>query len=319
MSSIITPGTILKTRYKIEQAIYESPFVNIYYAQDIHMKGRVWAIREMKIIASDQNEKMQQIARFKREAAQLATISHPLLAKVVDFFSDADYIYLVREFVSGVDLESKMNNQRAPFKEEEVLSWSIQIADLFAYLISKKLPPIFFKEFNMGNIILLSNSNIKLMDMGLAKMFYSNTNLEILGQLGAGDYAAPEQYGENSFFDMRSLIYSLGAFMYHALTNVNPSHMKLSRNISELNPNVSRHTQDLVRRMLDPDPSRRPASFQDLRKSAVGKLGRSPGATIPKSYSEKSGGSGIQNFLLMVTVSIFLAFLGFIVYYFFLK
>ena len=53
------------------------------------------------------------------------------------------------------------------------------------YLTSQKIPPVFFKEFNMGNIILTPNSEIKITDMGLARIFYDDSALDaILAKLG---------------------------------------------------------------------------------------------------------------------------------------
>ncbi len=321
MASTIKPGTVLKARYKIEQAIYESPFVNIYYASDTHMKGMFWAVREMKIVASDNTEKLNYIAKFKNEAAAMASFSHPLLTKTVDFFTDSGYIYIVREYASGTDLESKLAKQHSPFRENDVIMWSLQIADLFAFLISKKMPSLYFKEFNMGNIILLANNQIKLLDLGIAKIFYSDTDFEQLGQLGASEYGAPEQYGENSSFDARSLVYSLGAFMFHALSNVNPALTPHNiQSLTLLNPNISKNTQEIVRKAIDPDPKKRFASLTDFRRALASRVkGSASPSTIPKPYNPASDSSGVKNLLFLGVAALLLGIIGFMIYFFFLK
>ncbi len=321
MASILTPGTILKARYKIERIIYETHLVNIYYAHDVHMKGKVWAVRETKLVAADINEKINIISKFKREASIIASISHPLFAKVVDFFVDDDYLYIVREYVSGSDLNSLLIKQRAPFQEEEVIAWAIQLADLFTFLYAKKLPSIFFREFNMGNLISMPKSSIKATDMGLAKMFYADTGLEGLSHLGASEYAAPEQYAENGFFDIKSLVYSLGAFMYHALSNVNPSLSPFDlQPISLLNPSLSRQTQDVIKKATETDPKRRYSSLQEMKRHLSGRLkGTNQGSSIKTDYNPPSGSSGVQNMLFIISVLSLLGLLGFLGYYFFLK
>ena len=154
MSSILSSGSILKSRYKIERTIYEAPIVNIYYSQDLHMPGRFWAIREMQTVSNNVAERMAITSKFMKESSLLSRLSHPVLAKVIDFFVDGIYLYIVRDFISGADLSSLLDSKAEPFLEEQVVNWGVQIADLFTYLASQKISPVFFKEFNMGNIIL---------------------------------------------------------------------------------------------------------------------------------------------------------------------
>ena len=323
MASVLTPGTVLRARYKIDRIIYETHLVNIYYAHDVHMKGKAWAVREMKLIAEGSGEKSALISKFKREASAIASISHPMLASVVDFFTEYDYLYIIREYVSGIDLNTRLNRQMAPFKEDEVVSWAIQLADLLNFLYLKKVPPIFFREFNMGNLVAEQSGIIKITDIGLAKIFYSDTNLEHLGHLGASEYAAPEQFEGGGVFDIKSLVYSLGAFMYHALTNVNPSISPFDlQPASLLNPTLSRSVQDIIKKATDPEPRKRFQSLLDMKKSLSGRIKDLPIAKthnvlLPKPKDDNS--SGIQNMMFFVIVTILLSLLGFLGYYFFLR
>lgn len=323
MASVLTPGTILRARYRIDRVIHETHLVNIYYAHDTHMKGKSWAVREMKLIAEGANEKSALISKFKREAGAIASISHPMLASVVDFFTEYNYLYLVREYVQGLDLSTRLAKQMAPFKEDEVISWSVQLADLLNFLYLKKVPPIFFREFNMGNLVAEQSGIIKVTDIGVAKIFYSDTNLEHLGHLGASEYAAPEQFDGSGIFDMRSLVYSLGAFMYHALTNVNPSVSPFDlQPPSLLNPTLSRSVQDIIKKATDPDPKKRFQTLQDMKKSLSLKIKDLPAGKKPNIMPLKPSGdnsSGFQNVLFFVTVTVLLSLLGFLGYYFFIR
>ena len=326
MSSILSSGSILKSRYKIERTIYEAPIVNIYYSQDLHMPGRFWAIREMQTVSNNPIERMSIANKFLKESSILSRLSHPVFAKVIDFFVDGIYLYIVRDFIPGADLSSLLESRTEPFLEEQVLNWGLQLADFFMYLTSQKIPPVFFKEFNMGNIILTPNSEIKITDMGLARLFYDDSALDAIGALGANEYAAPEQYdAENPNFDSRSLVFSLAAFMYHALTKVNPTvsfaEHKPIMPVDALNPSVSSNLREILKKALELNPIKRFSSITEMKKQIAScikpkhKSKTSPKTKISK-YSEPSSSGNNFFVILTVVLTVIICFLG---YYFFFR
>ena len=326
MSSILVSGSILKSRYKIERTIYEAPIVNIYYSQDIHMPGRFWAIREMQTVSNNPMERVAITNKFLKESSILSRLSHPVFAKVIDFFVDGIYLYIVRDFIPGADLSSLLESRTEPFLEEQVVNWGLQIADLFMYLSSQKIPPVFFKEFNMGNIILTPNGDIKVTDMGLARIFYADSALDAIGALGANEYAAPEQYDpENPTFDSRSLVFSIGAFMYHALTKVNPvmnfAEKTPIKPVDEINPSVSPNLRDILKRALELNPLKRFSSITEMKKHIAScvkpkqKAKSSSKGKISKYSEPKSSGN---NFFVIITI-VLLSIICFLGYYFFFR
>ena len=50
------------------------------------------------------------VQNFEREANMLATLSHPSIPRIYDYFTEEDRSYLVLEFVHGKDLESIIND-----------------------------------------------------------------------------------------------------------------------------------------------------------------------------------------------------------------
>lgn len=324
MSSILSSGSILKSRYKIERTIYEAPIVNIYYSQDLHMPGRFWAIREMQTVSNNVAERMAITNKFMKESSLLSRLSHPVLAKVIDFFVDGIYLYIVRDFISGADLSSLLDSKAEPFLEEQVVNWGVQIADLFTYLASQKISPVFFKEFNMGNIILTPNGDIKLTDMGLARIFYADTALEAIGALGANEYAAPEQYDpENPIFDSRSLVFSLGAFIYHALTKVNPvmilAEHKSIKSIETMNPSVSSNLKDILKKALDVNPLKRFSSVSEMKKQLLNcvKTKQKTKTTSKGKVSKYSEPSSSSNNIFIILTIVLVCIICLLGYFFF--
>ncbi|MCQ2736616.1 MAG: serine/threonine protein kinase [bacterium] len=315
--SVLNPGSVLKSRYKIEKVIYEGSRVNIYYGIDMHMPGKFWAVREMQIGAGSPAERASLTNKFLKEAASLSLISHPAAAKVIDFFSEGEYIYIVREFIPGTDLSSLMETRGEPFSEEQAVNWGLQLADFFHYLSQKKFPPVFYKEFNMGNLLVNQKSELKLTDFGLARIFYGDTGLGNIAHLGACEYAAPEQYAEHPSFDMRSLVYILGAFLYHAVTNVIPSpDPREFRSVKFYNPSISPALGGIIKKAIDPSPSRRYQSLNEMKRHLASCLQANKGKSRGE-YSLDGGNAG--NAIFVTLAAVLLCLIGFIAYYFFLR
>ena len=96
----------------------------------------VVALKETLVVTSQSSREA-----FHREAALLANLRHPLLPKVMDFFSEADGQFLVMEFISGNDLLELLKIRGGPLPQLDVLKWGIEILKLLEHLHSHE-PPI---------------------------------------------------------------------------------------------------------------------------------------------------------------------------------
>ena len=130
----------LKNRYKIARIIGQGGMSNIYLAKDIRLQGRQCALKEVEYDQSLEKALLKQArSQFKREATVLATLDHPNLPKVSDFFSIGPRDYLVMDYVPGDDLRTLM--LQAKHKKEfininKLLNWAKQLADAFTYILT---------------------------------------------------------------------------------------------------------------------------------------------------------------------------------------
>ena len=102
--------------------------------------------------------------------------------------------------------------------------------------IHSRNPPIILRDLKPGNVMVAPDGDVQLIDFGIARRFdpKKRTNTENLGTIS---YASPEHLGSITGpgqrrsaqnpgklvqTDARSDIYSLGATMYHLLTNYEP-------------------------------------------------------------------------------------------------
>src|SRR5581483_7072673 len=135
----------------------------------------------------------------------------------------------------GRSLEKILENTKGPLPETQVVKWMMQVCEALTYIHTRN-PPIILRDLKPGNIMITPDDEVQLIDFGIARRFDPNkrTNTENLGTIS---YASPEHLGSITApgqrrsaqnpgklvqTDARSDIYSLGATMYHLLTNYEP-------------------------------------------------------------------------------------------------
>ncbi len=298
-------GTILSNRYRISKILYQSKLANVYTVEDIHLVGNIWAVKEMKVLAMNSTDRQKIIAHFQAEVVKMTELNHPNLARVIDFFVEGRNLYIIREFIPAFDIETLMAKSSGHLKERDVLAWGIQLADCLSYLYSKKFPAVFYRELTLGNILVNSEGMIKIIDLGLARLFQTETNPEKMQSMGSMHYAPPEQFDEYGSFDQRSLVYSCGAMLYHMLTARNPSgHLFNLPPIDQFNQEVSRTTRSIISKATANEPRMRHQSLSDLKRD-LSRARKDPGsarrvAEVPPEPEEKAGGG---TFGILATVA----------------
>lgn len=212
----------LDNRYIIESLIGQGGMGAVYRAVDTRIIGRVCAIKEMSVLSLPAPERLQAVQSFQQEAQLLATLKHPNLPQVHDFFQDgtSGRHYLVMDFVKGATLEELLLRQGQPFNEQQVRTWGRQLCNVLHYLHSQS-PPVIFRDLKPQNIMLDQNGQIKLIDFGIAR-FFKPTQSKDTQAFGTIGYAPPEQHGREQT-DPRSDVYSLGATLWRLLTAQDPA------------------------------------------------------------------------------------------------
>ncbi|MCL5036031.1 MAG: protein kinase [Chloroflexi bacterium] len=279
-------GTILKGRYKIYNILKTSALTNIYFVKDLHMKNKIWVVREILINTNDPLERSEIINRFNNDALMLSGLEHPKYAKVIDFFAGQDRLFLVREYAPGVDLISILNTSGIPFPQEKALIVGLQCAEILQYLFQKKLSKKFYRDFKPQNIIMNTDGTIKIIDLGISH-FYHNAGHGMLYKDEPGTYEPPETLDEGSDFDERTLVYMLGMLLYHLMTRLSPdeSPFKLPA-IRDVNPTVSRQARGLVNKAGNRRSGKRYNSLEEMKKAIKGSLSLAGGKIPAVSWLE---------------------------------
>jgi len=241
----------------------------VYRAQDLRFKvEKIVAVKEMINQATDPDIQATIVEGFEREANILATISHPAIPTIYDYFTLGARSYLVMEFIEGDNLEIKLQQRRAPFTEEEVISWGISLCDVLDYLHTHEPEPIIFRDIKPANVMITRRNQVRLVDFGIAKTFQTGSKGTMIGTEG---YSPPEQYrGEAS---PAVDIYALGATLHHLLTNQDPRTEPPftfdERPIREANPDITVALETIVNTALMYNPPDRFENAAIFRKALV--------------------------------------------------
>jgi len=262
----LTIGTILDGKFKIVQVLGEGGMGTVYKVEQVGRPGYFRAIKELLINTNTpEDERKIAIERFDKEIDLLFNLKHPRIPSLILSFQERGNYYFVMEFVPGKSLEKVLEDSSSVLPEEKVVKWMMQVCEALTY-IHGRTPPIILRDLKPGNVMITPDDNVQLIDFGIARRFDPNkrTNTENLGTIS---YASPEHLGSITQpgqrrsaqnpgrlvqTDARSDIYSLGATMYHLLTNQEPEPISMPVPGSILSKNPRLRTVSVGGRTICP-------------------------------------------------------------------
>jgi serine/threonine-protein kinase len=269
----LAAGQILNNRYRVIRLLGTGGMGAVYYARDPVLNRDV-AIKQLQadpVTGQAISERVQ--AQFQREAQILASLHHPNLPRVTDYFAEDDLQYLVMDYIEGQTLQDLVQANPQGMPEAEVLDLADQLLSALEYIHSHHL---IHRDIKPSNIRRTPDGRIFLVDFGLAKPHDPNnprTTVMIHG-LGTPEYSPPEQYDPASHTDERSDIYSLGATLYHLLTGEAP--VSVTRRTSDpqafhapraTNAQLSPEVERVILRAMELEHAKRFASATDMRSA----------------------------------------------------
>ena len=255
-------------KYKIERKLGEGGMGVVYEAVDQSLERPVAIKRMNDEIKLNDNEKQ----RFLQEARTVALLHHPNIVEIYTIFEEDDNIYLVFEFIDGPTLDKKL--------EKDVMLGTASVVEIFdqvckalAYAHSKN---VVHRDLKLGNIMLNSEGDVKVMDFGLAhsaKETLARASREVVGSPA---YMAPEQaYGVSG---KDSDIYSLGVCVYEALTGTLPfpgpnfqeqKEKMLYHPVSSVMAGIPKAFDPLLEKAMNPDPDKRFRTVEEFREALL--------------------------------------------------
>ena len=287
-------GVTLSQRYLIQEVIGVGGMGSVYRARDLHFPNvvKLVAVKEMINVAPDPAVRQTIVQNFEREANLLATLNHPSIPRIYDYFSQDDRSYLVLEFIHGKDLETIIAENDGFLGEEQVMMWGIQLCDVLESLHSHKPDPIIFRDMKPSNVMINHNGDVILVDFGIAKKFQIGQKGTMIGTEG---YSPPEQYRGDA--TQSADLYALGATLHHALTRrdprLEPPFSFNERPVRKINPSVSAELEVVINTALQYNPEDRFSSVSEMKEALLtagrktGMLSRMPTTNLAASSAIK--------------------------------
>ncbi|CAO4366900.1 unnamed protein product [Caenorhabditis nigoni] len=209
------------------------------------------------LVKQYQRDKMTQEVQIHRE------LSHKNIVKLIHFFEDSLNVYITLELCSRRSL-MELHKRRKALTEPEARYFTHQVVEGVLYLHDLK---IIHRDLKLGNLFLNDDLVVKIGDFGLATTVDGDERKTTL--CGTPNYIAPEvlnKMGHSFEVD----IWAVGCILYVLLFGQPPFGSKTIEEVysrirhnSYTIPSVaSQPAAALIRKMLDPEPTRRPTARQ---------------------------------------------------------
>jgi tRNA A-37 threonylcarbamoyl transferase component Bud32 len=255
---------MLRQRYRLLQTVGQGGMGAVYVAQDTQLGDRLIAVKEMSMSRLAPQELPQAVEQFRREAHLLASLHHPNLPIIYEYFNASDRWYLVMSFVEGGTLQSALEaapGRRLPLNE--VVRIGLELCDVLNYLHNHQ-PQVIFRDLKPSNIMISPNGTVYLIDFGIARHFKQEQSKDTAYYYSVG-YAPPEQYGQSQT-GPRSDVYSLGATLHQMLSGHDPSSRPFQfPNLQLIDPTIPVPLTRLIAQMLEMNEQLRPASMAEVK------------------------------------------------------
>ena len=199
-------------RYEIQGELGSGAMGIVYRAQDPRL-GRPVALKTTNAEVAGNPDLLK---RFYREAQAAAKLTHPNIVTIYEIDEANGVPFIAMEFLEGASIQKIIADR----SDIPILKKVQIVIDTCKGLDYAHQHGIVHRDVKPGNIVLLSNGQVKIVDFGIARVGVSSmTRTGVV--LGTVMYMSPEQV-QGQMVDARSDIFSLGVVLYELLTYQTP-------------------------------------------------------------------------------------------------
>lgn len=234
--------------------------------------GQVWLVRHnhksyaLKVCAKYDLLTEGAVHEVVREREIMSQLEHPCIARIWATNQDADFVYILEDYLAGGELYSVLERQDGKIAASQAQFYTACLADTLAYLHKQH---IVYRDLKPENIIMSKHGFPTLIDFGCAKQLSAQDGFQTRTLCGTPRFASPEMIlGEGHGFGTDH--WALGILLYEMLAGENPfwydemSDYDLYEQVPSVEPswkpleNVApKAAIDLVQRLLIKDPAER--------------------------------------------------------------
>ena len=154
-------GTILGGRYRLVELLGQGGMATIFRAHDTQL-GREVAV---KLLRPEYLRDPDFSSRFRQEAQNAASLSHPNVVTVYDYGEDPSGPFIVMEYVDGEDLATilRRNGALPPTQAARIA------AAVARALAASHARGIVHRDVKPGNVLIGRDGRVKVVDFGIAR------------------------------------------------------------------------------------------------------------------------------------------------------
>lgn len=251
--------------YRVGKVLGKGAFGKVNLAID-RSNGKLVAIKSLnKHYLSDNSSK----TKVMQEVAILQRISHKNIVWMRDNFETESHIIFVMELCAGGDLLNYVRKRRKlPENTAKVIFKQVLLGLKYCHENN-----ILHRDIKLDNILLDSKGEVKIGDFGVSKIVKDG---EIMtDQWGTPAYIAPEILVDEGYTGFCIDIWSAGVVLYAMLYgtvpfkahNMKDLHKSIIMAKYSLKDTISEQAMDLIKNILEPDPTLRLSIAQILSHS----------------------------------------------------
>jgi serine/threonine protein kinase len=260
------PPSSIPPRYEILSQVGTGGMAVVYKVHDRETDD----IIALKVLKSGMASDPAMQENLKREVCLARKVTHRNVCRIHEYGRSNGTAYVTMEFVEGQSLLLKLHRTE-PLPWNEALRITRQIC---LGLREAHVQGIVHRDLKPANIMMDRNSDVKIMDFGIARLF-QGTGQMTRTLVGTPAYMAPEQV-ELMRTDARTDIYALGLLLYEMVTGVpafegdTPIAVALKqlrefpKHPREIVPTLAASAEAVILKCLQKDPRKRFQSVDEL-------------------------------------------------------
>ena len=251
-------GEVYFNKFLVKSLIGEGGSGQVFLAENIKL-GNNWAIKKCF--------KGNITSGLLVEPNILKQLSHPAIPKIIDIEEDNEAVYIIEEYIHGMNLKD-YRSDTGGINQELAVNFMIQLCDILNYLHTRKPRPIIYRDIKPQNIMCTEDYQLKLIDFGIARE-YKEDSINDTMPMGTRGYAAPEIY-LNSQSDVRTDIYGLGMTIYYLITGKNLSEAPYKlQPIHDQNKEISKELEQIIIKCCEFSPDKRYQNVDELLRDII--------------------------------------------------
>ncbi|KAG5555408.1 hypothetical protein RHGRI_012823 [Rhododendron griersonianum] len=245
-------------KYEIGRTLGEGNFGKVKYAKNID-SGQSFAL---KILEKTTIIHLNITDQIKREIGTLKILKHPNVVRLHEVLASKTKIYMVLEYVTGGELFDRIAS-KGKLSEAQARKVFQQLIDGVSYCHNKG---VYHRDLKLENILVDAKGNIKISDFGLSALPQHFRDDGLLHTTcGSPNYVAPEILANRGYDGATSDTWSCGVILFVILTGYLPFddrnlavlYQKIFKGDAQMPKWLSPGAQDLIKRVLDPNPATR--------------------------------------------------------------